>query len=152
MQEGAPLQHFGGLHGGRLAGLGGFDLVFEGVFAAVLVVLVWLLLRQSLSGQLDRCGGMIRGLSLDFDYPGLSPLCAIYGVGGDRPNISGTSGPCYSGGSLRAVVRINLFFELLKSLTIIVIVVIDDLPLFLPHSGRPEHIVRHRLAYSLLYA
>lgn len=129
MQEGASFHHLGGLHRGGLAGLGSLHLVFEGVFAAVLVVFVALLLRLCLLTQLDRFRGMIGRLSLDFHYLCLCPFHAINGISRDRPNIRLTSGPCHRAHCMRSVVIINLFFELLKSLTIIVIVIIDNLRL-----------------------
>lgn len=114
---------------------GGFHLIFEGVLAAVFVVFVALLLRQGLLAHLDRCGGMIGRLSLNFHYLRLRPFHAIYSIGRDRPNIGLTPSPCHRTRSLCSVIIINLFFELLKSLTIIVIVIIDNLPLCLPYSG-----------------
>ena len=150
MQKCAPLHHFGRLQRCRLARLGRLHLVLEGVFAAVLVVLVGLLLRHGLVGQLDGSGRMVGGLSLDLDHLCLGALGSVYGVGGYRSDVSGAPGPGHRGGSVRSVVIVDLFFELFESLTIIVVVVIDDLGLSFPHSGRLERVVRHRLSNPLL--
>lgn len=78
---------------------------------------------------------MVGRLSLNLHYLGLCSFYAIYEVAGDGSYVSGASGPRHSGGSLRSIIIFYLFFELLESLTIIGIIVIDDLSLAFSYLG-----------------
>lgn len=112
----------------------GLHLVLERVLAAVLIVLVGLLLLRGLL-ELNGSGRMVGRLSLNLDYLSLCSFYAIYEIAGDGSNVSGASGPRHCGCCLRSIVIFYLFFELFQSLTIIGIVVIDDLSLSFSYLG-----------------